>query len=218
MLFLDELPEFGRRTLEALRQVLEQRQIVVARARITCVFPAHFQLVAAANPCPCGWWGSPQRDCRCDDGAVQRYASRISGPLLDRFDLLVDVERVRWSELDTQTGLPSSREVQVRVAAARAIQAGRIDQTVRPRSSAGTNADLADADLDGAVCATPEARALLGRAVDQLGLSARAARRVLKVGRTISDLAGDERTGAPAIAEALGYRGATGSERVVPAL
>ena len=100
VLFLDELPEFDRRTLEALRQVLEQRHVVVSRARSTCVFPADFQLVAAANPCPCGWLRSGQRDCRCDDGALARYRARLSGPLLDRIDLHVAVPAVPWSELD----------------------------------------------------------------------------------------------------------------------
>jgi magnesium chelatase family protein len=103
VLFLDELPEFDRRCLESLRQVLEERRVVIARAGHRCNFPADFQLVAAANPCPCGWRGSTRRDCRCDDGAVSRYASRISGPLLDRIDLHVDVEEVDWSDLDDTT-------------------------------------------------------------------------------------------------------------------
>jgi magnesium chelatase family protein len=94
VLFLDELPEFERRSLEALRQVLEERRVLVARVRFSCSFPAHFQLIAAANPCPCGWRGSQQRDCRCDDAQVARYAARISGPLLDRIDLHVRVPPV----------------------------------------------------------------------------------------------------------------------------
>jgi magnesium chelatase family protein len=202
VLFLDELPEFDRRSLEALRQVLEARRVVIARARASCEFPADFQFVAAANPCPCGWRASGKRDCRCDDGAVARYTARISGPLLDRVDLHVAVRPVTWRELDTPGGGERSRVVRERVAAARAVQERR-------GAGAGyrTNAEIPDAILDDAVRATPEARALLGRAVDRRGLSARAARRLLKVARTIADLAGDERAGPGAVAEALSYRG-----------
>jgi len=200
VLFLDELPEFGRRSLEALRQVIEAGRVVVARARISCVFPARFQLVAAANPCPCGWWGSGRRDCRCDDGAIARYAARISGPLLDRVDLQVGVLPVAWRELDAGPAGPSSREVGTRVIEARRRQEQRGGSAWR------TNAEIPDRALDELVDATPEARALLGRAVEGLGLSARAARRVLRVGRTIADLASEKRTGPGPIAEALGYR------------
>jgi magnesium chelatase family protein len=201
VLFLDELPEFDRRSLEALRQVVEARRVVVARARISCEFPADFQFIAAANPCPCGWRASGKRDCRCDDGAVARYAARISGPLLDRVDLHVAVRPVSWRELDTPGGGERSSAVRERVAAARAVQERR-GAGARYR----TNAEIPDAILDDSVRATPEARALLGRAVDRCGLSARAARRVLKVARTIADLAGEQRTGTGAIAEALSYR------------
>ena len=149
VLFLDELPEFERRALESLRQVLEERRVVVARAGATCVFPAEFQLVAAMNPCPCGWRGAPRRDCRCDDAAVARYAARISGPLLDRIDLHVSVLPVAWHELEA----PAVRRApttatRARVAAARARQRAR-----------GTppNARLRDAELDAAARATPEA-------------------------------------------------------------
>jgi len=198
VLFLDELPEFERRALESLRQVLEERRVVVARAGASCVFPADFQLVAAMNPCPCGWRGAPQRDCRCDDAAVARYGARVSGPLLDRIDLHVSVMPVAWHQLDAPTGVaentPATRE---RVAAARGRQLAR-----------GTvNARLRDAELDAAARATPEATRLLGRAFERLGLSARAARRALRVARTIADLAGESRVEAPAMAEALAFRG-----------
>jgi magnesium chelatase family protein len=197
VLFLDELPEFERRALESLRQVLEQRRIVVARAGVSCVFPADFQLVAAMNPCPCGWRGSPRRDCRCDDTAVARYAGKISGPLLDRIDLHVSVLPVAWHELDAPAGAasatPATRE---RVAFARA----------RQRARGTSNARLRDADLDAAARATPEASRLLGRAFERLALSARAARRALRVARTIADLAGEARIEAPAMAEALAFR------------
>jgi magnesium chelatase family protein len=203
VLFLDELPEFDRRTLEALRQVLEQRRIVVARARSSCVFPAHFQFIAACNPCPCGWRLSPGRDCRCDDGAIARYAARVSGPLLDRIDLHVAMSPVAWRDLDAPGSRETSRQVRDRVVAARARQEARgRERTLR------TNAEIPDDALDALVAATPDARRLLGRAVERLGLSARAARRVLKVARTIADLAGDAQTGPAAVAEALGYRDA----------
>jgi magnesium chelatase family protein len=202
VLFLDELPEFDRRTLEALRQVLEQRHVVVSRARSTCVFPADFQLVAAANPSPCGWLRSGQRDCRCDDGALARYRARLSGPLLDRIDLHVAVPAVPWSELAAANAGASSAELRARVSAARARQLAR-------GGLAGfrLNTDIPDGCLDEIVAATPDALALLGRAVDKLALSARAARRVLKVARTLADLAGEAKVGPRALAEGLSFRG-----------
>ncbi|HEX5067498.1 MAG TPA: YifB family Mg chelatase-like AAA ATPase [Myxococcota bacterium] len=198
VLFLDELPEFERRALESLRQVLEERRVVVARASASCVFPADFQLVAAMNPCPCGWRGAPQRDCRCDDAAVARYGARVSGPLLDRIDLHVSVMPVAWHQLDApMDDAADTRATRERVAAARGRQLAR-----------GTvNARLRDAELDAAARATTEAMRLLGRAFERLGLSARAARRALRVARTIADLAGEARVEAPAMAEALAFRG-----------
>jgi len=202
VLFLDELPEFDRRSLEALRQVLEQRHVVVSRARGVCVFPADFVLVAAANPCPCGWLRSGQRDCRCDEGVIARYRARLSGPLLDRIDLHVNVPAVPWSDLDGAKPGESSRSVRERVLAARRLQERR-------GAAAGfrVNADIPDGSLDQLVAATPDARRLLGRAVDQLGLSARAARRVLKLARTLADLAADAKVGPAAIAAAIEFRG-----------
>jgi magnesium chelatase family protein len=197
VLFLDELPEFERRCLEALRQVLEEHRVRIARARGTCTFPADFQLVAAANPCPCGWYRSGVRDCRCDENARARYARRFSGPLLDRIDLHVNVPPVSWAQLDQPAGHESSGRVRERVIRARQLQRAR---------SGSTNAALPDAGLDDFVAATPEARHLLGQAVDRLHLSARGARRVLRVSRTIADLAGEGRVSAACIAEALGYR------------
>ena len=197
VLFLDELPEFGRRCLESLRQVIEEHRVSISRADLRCDLPADFQLVAAANPCPCGWRGSGRRDCLCDDGAVARYVARISGPLLDRFDLQVNVRPVPWADLEAADTGPSSHDLRERVLKARARQAGRADQP---------NGRLPDAQLDGAVRATREALVLLGRAVDRFGLSARSARRALRVARSIADLAAEETTGAPAVAEALGFR------------
>jgi len=208
VLLLDELPEFDRRSLEALRQVLEERRVVLARAAFRCVLPAHFQLVAACNPCPCGWFRSGVRDCRCDAAAVERYARRVSGPLLDRIDMHVDVPPVRWRDLDARdAAAEDSASVRARVLAARGRQA---------RRGAACNADLPDRRLDAAVDAEPAARALLGRAVDRLQLSARAARRLLRVARTVADLAGERRVGTAAVAEALTWRGLdTGSSSPV---
>jgi magnesium chelatase family protein len=198
LLFLDELPEFERRTLEALRQVLEQRQITLARASFKCRFPADFMLVGAANPCPCGWFRSGQRDCRCDITSIERYRRRISGPLLDRIDLHIWVAALSWKELEARAEGATSGEVRARVMAARARQKER---------GVVCNARIPDATVDELVAATAEARALLGRAVDRLRLSARAARRVLRVARTIADLASEPGVDANAMAEALSYRG-----------
>jgi len=197
VLFLDELPEFDRRVLEALREVCEERRVRLARASYSCVFPARFQLVAACNPCPCGWYQSGVRDCRCDDGAIARYRRRLSGPLLDRIDLRVALSPVAWRDLDCAPCGETSRAVQSRVLAARQAAAGR---------GVACNAEIVDAELGPAVAATGEARALLGRAVERLGLSARAARRTLRVARTCADLAGEPGVGAAAMAEALAYR------------
>jgi magnesium chelatase family protein len=142
------------------------------------------------------------RDCRCDDGAIARYAARISGPLLDRIDLHVAVQPVAWSDLDAPADGDASNAIRERVAAARARQEKR-----GARAGYRTNAEIPDAKVDAEVAAIPEARRLLGRAVESRGLSARGARRVLKVARTIADLAGEEKTGAEAMAEALSYRG-----------
>jgi magnesium chelatase family protein len=196
VLFLDELPEFERRALESLRQVIEEGRIRIARAHYNCVFPAHFALVAACNPCPCGWFRSGLRDCRCDDAAIARYRARISGPLLDRIDLHTTVAAVPWRDLERPSSSPDTAAIRERVLAARNHQQTR---------GVG-NAEISDRRLDQLVAATPDARALLGRAVDTMHLSARGARRVLRVARTIADLEGQARVEPRAVAEALVYR------------
>lgn len=202
VLFLDELPEFDRGTLESLRQVLEERRVVVARAGGTFVFPADFQFVAAANPCVCGWRQSRWRDCTCTDIAVARYAARVSGPLLDRIDLNLTVPVVAWRDLvDVRAPGESSDTVRRRVVDARERQRKRLDAI-----GVRTNAEIPDAALDELVDASGEARALLGRAVEKLRFSARGARRLLRVARTIADLAGERRVEVSELAEALGYR------------
>ena len=197
VLFLDELPEFDRRCLESLREVLEQGVVRIARARVRCELPARFQLVAAANPCPCGHYGSVTRDCRCDDAALARYRRRLSGPLLDRIDLRVAVAEVPWTVLRGPSNGPTSSQARERVMQAR--RRGR-DRGV------SSNAAIPDARLDELVRADEAALGLLGRAVERWHLSARSARRVLRVARTLADLEGRETTGAEAMAEALQMR------------
>jgi magnesium chelatase family protein len=203
VLFMDELPEFGRQALESLRQVLEEKRVRIARASASCVFPANFQIVAAANPCPCGWYRSGQRDCRCDEGAIARYRQRVSGPLLDRIDMQVGVPGVAWKDLERPAAGATSAEVRKRVDRAREIQMLR---------GVASNAEIPDATLDTLVDATPEARRLLGRAVDGMHLSARAARRLLRTARTVADLAESDRVGVTCVAEALTYRGESGAD------
>jgi magnesium chelatase family protein len=203
VLFLDELPEFERRCLESLRQVLEEGVVMLSRAQLRVALPARFLLIAASNPCACGWHKSGVRDCRCDDGALQRYESRLSGPLLDRIDLHVAVKPVPFRELDAPSGAEASVAVRARVLRARARQAAQLEPLC-----VATNAEIPASALHEVVAATPDARALLGRAVERFGLSARAAHRVLRVARTIADLVGDARVGPGAMAEAVGLRGA----------
>ena len=200
VLFLDELPEFDRRCLESLREILEQGVVRIARAQTRCELPARFQLVAAANPCPCGYYGTTDRDCRCDDAALARYRRRLSGPLVDRIDLDVRVAEVPWEILNRPSEGPTSSEVRARVERAR--------QQSRERGAA-TNAVIPDARLDEVVRAEPDALALLGQAVARKRLSARAVRRVLRVARTIADLAGHETTNRQAVSEALSLRAST---------
>jgi magnesium chelatase family protein len=206
VLFLDELPEFERGALEALRQILEDGEIVLARATGRFAFPARFQWVAAANPCPCGWYRSTVRDCRCDEGQIVRYEAKLSGPLLDRVDLHVAVQPVPWRALDAPVaaGGDTSERVRARVEAAYKLQAKRME---RLGLAGRTNATLPAEALDAAIQPTPEARRLLGRGVDRLGLSARAAHRTMRVARTIADLAGEEHVEEVQMAEAIGLRG-----------
>ena len=194
VLFLDELPEFDRRCLESLREVVEQGVVRIARANFSCELPAQFQLVAAANPCACGDYGTPGRDCRCDDAALARYRRRLSGPLVDRIDLVVSVGEVPWSVLNGPPDGPKTATVRELVARARAIQQAR---------GVRSNAAIPDARLEALVRAEPDALELLGRAVERLHLSARVARRLLRVARTIADLAGQPTTSRAAVAEAL---------------
>jgi magnesium chelatase family protein len=201
ILFLDELPEFRRNVLEVLRQPLEDRRIAISRARGTFVFPASFVLVAAMNPCPCGFFGDTKRECTCPSGAVTRYRSRISGPLLDRIDLQLEVPPVPFEQLATRTAGPTSPEVRARVNRARAVQLARF----RGRKIVA-NAQMSTRDLN-RWCELGESPArLLEQAMRRLELSARAYARILKVARTIADLAESERIESAHVAEAVQYR------------
>jgi magnesium chelatase family protein len=197
VLFLDELPEFDRGVLEVLREPLESGSVTISRAARQAEFPASFQLVAAMNPCPCGYLGDPQGRCRCTAEQVQRYRSRLSGPLIDRLDLHVEVPRVPTQLLSEKTRAESSAVVGARVARAREQQIAR----------QGTlNARLNNKAVERFCITTREASALLNRAATTLGLSARAYHRVLKVARTIADLAQTEPIEARHVGEALALR------------
>jgi magnesium chelatase family protein len=198
VLFLDELPEWSRHVLDVLREPLESGTVAVVRAARRSEYPARFQLVAAMNPCPCGWAGDASARCRCTPDAVAAYRGRVSGPLLDRIDLHVSMSRLPPADLrpDAPPG-ESSVAVRARVMAARALQLARAG---RP------NARLADAEAAPHCRLAPRDQALLEQAIERLQLSARAMHRVLRVARTIADLDGSNAIAAPHLAEALGYR------------
>ena len=196
-LFLDELPEFQRAVLEALREPLETGHIHIARAARRAEFPARFQLVAAMNPCPCGWLGHASGKCRCTPDQVARYRGKLSGPLLDRIDLLLDVPAVAEAELSARGDGEPSATVRERVAAARAAQSARQGKP---------NALLAPDDVERHASPDAAGAALLKQAMARLSLSARAYHRILKVARSIADLAGESGVGAAHVAEAIHYR------------
>jgi magnesium chelatase family protein len=201
VLFLDELPEFRRHVLEALRQPAEDGEVVIARAGRTASFPAQFMLVAAMNPCPCGHLGDARRRCRCTTAELLRYRRRVSGPLLDRIDLHVDVPALGRSVLAEAGGGPTSAEVRERVGRARERQAERGGSPAAP-----ANARLRGTALRRHCTPDEEGRRLLEVAMEKLGLSARGHDKVLRVARTIADLEGAPRIGAAHVAEAIQFR------------
>jgi len=203
VLFLDELPEFKRTVLEVLRQPLEDRRVSISRAKFTVDYPASFMLVASMNPCPCGYYNHPEKDCVCSPGVVQKYLSKISGPLLDRIDLHVEVTPVSFSELSKNTSnSEGSNEIRERVIKARKIQ----EQRYASNNGIHANAQMNAKQLREICVIDKEAQDLLKKAMDKLGLSARAYDRILKVSRTIADLDFSEDIKTNHVAEAIQYR------------
>ena len=202
VLFLDELPEYKRTVLEVMRQPLEDRKVTISRAKFTVDYPASFMLVAAMNPCPCGYYNHPEKDCVCSPGVVQKYLNKISGPLLDRIDLHVEVTPVNFDELASSENTENSESIRERVIKAREIQEGRFEnmQDVFANAHMESKKLREVCQIDGASIT------LLKTAMDSLGLSARAYDRILKVSRTIADLSGSENIQAAHIAEAIQYR------------
>ena len=202
VLFCDELPEFNRSVLEVMRQPLEDRKITISRAKYTIEYPCSFMFVASMNPCPCGYYGDPTHTCVCSPGQIQRYMSKISGPLLDRIDIQCEIQPVAFNDLaKMEPGEPSSA-IRERVIAARKIQ----EERYRAFKGIHCNAQMTERMLHD--FAQPDAKSLemLRMAMERLKLSARAYGRILKVARTIADLAASPEVQLPHIAEAVGYR------------
>jgi magnesium chelatase family protein len=202
VLFADEVLEFGSHTLEVLRQPIEDKHVTISRARVSLSFPANFMLIAAMNPCPCGYYGDPVRECTCSTAAVRRYQQRLSGPLLDRIDIHVNVPRVDYDKLtDERRGEPSAT-IRERVEAARNRQRLRFRDVERLQA----NADMGPSDIRQFCQPVPEGKQLLNSTLRQMQLSARAYHRILKLSRTIADLADSDEIEVTHIAEAIQYR------------
>jgi magnesium chelatase family protein len=202
VLFLDELPEFRKNVLEVMRQPLEDGNVTIARAATSLRFPASFMLVAAMNPCPCGFLGDKVKECSCTAVQVQRYRSRLSGPLLDRIDMHVEVPPVQVQEISSRQPGESSKDIRERVNRARGLQQHRFSSLTFVHS----NAQMGSRQIKEFCQLDSESNTLLNNAIDRLGLSARAYHRILKIARTIADLAGAERITSSHVAEAIQYR------------
>ena len=201
MLFLDELPEFRTDTLEVLRQPLEDGQVTISRVHGSVTYPSEFMLVCAMNPCKCGWYGDPSGRCRCSQASVDQYMGRISGPLLDRIDIIVEVPAVKFDELSRRTVAEPSAAVKARVDAARKRQLARYEG-----SRTLCNALMRPAELRSACVLDETCTNLMKSAFERLQMTARSYDRVLKVARTIADLDGSDTIGPQHIAEAIQYR------------
>ena len=202
VLFLDELPEFKRTVLEVMRQPMEERRVTISRAKIAIDFPASFMLIASMNPCPCGFYNHPEKECTCGPGMVQKYLNKISGPLLDRIDLHVEVTPVPFSELTKKENGEASETIRNRVIIAREIQEERYKET----EGVYANAQMSSKQLKEICVITQAGQTLLKAAMDKLNLSARAYDRILKVSRTIADLAQSTDIKVEHLAEAIQYR------------
>ncbi|MEP6751027.1 MAG: YifB family Mg chelatase-like AAA ATPase, partial [Bacteroidota bacterium] len=202
VLFLDELPEFKRSALEVMRQPMEERKVTISRAKVALDFPASFMLIASMNPCPCGFYNHPEKECSCPPGAVQRYLNKISGPLLDRIDLHVEVTPVPFNELTSIKDTEGSSFIRDRVIKAREIQAERY----KNNPGVYANAQISTKMLKEVCVIDKTGSSLLKAAMNKLNLSARAYDRILKVSRTIADLAACENIKPEHLAEAIQYR------------
>ncbi len=203
ILFLDELPEFRKNVLEGLRQPLEDGYVTIARAQQSLLFPSSFMLVAALNPCPCGYYpGSETHECTCTPTQIQRYRHRLSGPLLDRIDLYLEVAAVKFDEMSDRRPAELSATIRQRVATAHAVQRQRFPD----RQTAFYNSRMRSGDLARWCRVDRHSHRLLEEAVRRFGLSARAYHRILKIARTIADLAGSENLANAHVAEAVQYR------------
>ena len=202
VLFLDELPEFKRTVLEVMRQPLEDRVVTISRAKSSVDYPANFMLVSSMNPCPCGYYNHPEKDCLCPPGMVQKYLNKISGPLLDRIDLHVEVTPVSFEELSSKEKGESSADIRERVMAARELQGSRYKEN----EGVHANAQMSTKQLQVFCKLNPESQQLLKMAMTKLNLSARAYDRILKVARTIADLEKNKSITSEHIAEAIQYR------------
>jgi magnesium chelatase family protein len=203
LLFLDELPEFPRNVLEVMRQPLEEHTVTIARASMTLSFPARFMLAAAMNPCPCGYFNDKSRECTCTLPMIQRYVAKISGPLLDRIDIHIEVPAVQYKELRGGAAAEGSAQIRTRVMAARARQRERFSKA---KEKIYANAQMTTRQIRAHCELSPDAERLLERAMQQQGLTARAHDRILKVARTIADLEGAENLSVGHLAEAIQYR------------
>ncbi|MCJ7667719.1 MAG: YifB family Mg chelatase-like AAA ATPase, partial [Anaerolineae bacterium] len=201
VLFLDELPEFGHQVLEVMRQPMEDRVVTISRAKTTLTFPANFMLVGAMNPCPCGYFGDPVKECTCSPAIVTRYQKRLSGPLLDRIDIHVEVSRVEYEKLASETPLERSELIRERVEGARGRQRKRF-----AGRRLSCNGEMGPGEVRGYCRLDDGGRSLLRSAMQQMQMSARAFHRILKLARTIADLAGEEEISIAHLAEAIQYR------------